>query len=36
MGIYSLTNDIVVRKPDYIEKVMVDVGIKLDLCYWGK
>jgi len=31
------TNDIVVRKLDYIqEKVMADVDITLGLRYWGK
>jgi len=30
------TDDIVIRKLDYIEKVMADVGITLGLCYWDK
>jgi hypothetical protein len=25
-----------VRKLDYVEKLMADVGIKIGLCYWVK
>jgi hypothetical protein len=29
------TNDMMLWKLDYMEKVVADVGIWLGLCYWG-